>query len=211
MGEKNQKMAKNALIYSFFTLLQRGLGIFLLPVYTTVLSSSQLGIISTSTAVIAFFVIIFGFSLRGSTNYFFFNHKDEPEYLKRIFGVSVVSILAFSVLGIVLLFVFKSLILDSLFENIDFYPYVLLSLACMFLQPLYFYYRALLKTKQLAERAVFLDLLYFALMIGLTIVLILGFGFGAEGALIANMCASFVAFAISLNGLRKEIVFVFDC
>lgn len=210
MSDKNHKMAKNAILYSFFTLLQRGLGIFLLPIYTTVLSSNELGIISTSSAIIAFFVIIFGLSIRGSTTYFYYNHNSTENYLKKIYGTSVLTILAFSGLGILILLLCKSYLLDPLFENIDFYPYVILSLISIFFQPLYFFYQSLLKAKQLAKKAVFLDLLFFVTMIGLTVILILGFDFGAEGALIANAIASLLVFIVSCIGLKQEVILSFN-
>ena len=83
MERKQSKLAKNAAIYSVFTLLQRGLGFFLLPVYTTVLATEELGIISTATAIISFLVLLFGLSLRGSTAFYYYEYKDEqPTFMK---------------------------------------------------------------------------------------------------------------------------------
>ena len=206
MENKQNKLAKNAAIYSFFTLLQRGLGFFLLPVYTTVLATEELGIISTSTAVIAFMVLVFGLALRGSTAFYYYEYKDNNlPYLKRIFGTNVSFILLVSGLGIALLLISKMWTLDQIFLNIDFNPYVLLSLICIFLQPLYFFYQSVLKAKQQAKKAASLDFVYFGVMISLTLLFILGFGMKAEGALLANAIASFSAFTISIFGLRKEV------
>ncbi len=206
MENTKGKLAKNAAIYSFFTLLQRGLGFFLLPVYTTVLATSQLGIISTATAVISFMVILFGLSFKGATTFYYYEYKDEQkEYLKKILGTSVSSILLFTFFGIGILLLTKAWILDLLFENIDFYPYVILSLISIFLQPIYFFYQSLLKAKQEAKKASFLDFGYFGIMVGLTLILILGFGFKAEGALLANAIASLWVFIVSIIGLRKDI------
>ncbi len=206
MEKKQKKLAHNAIIYSFFTLLQRGLGFFLLPVYTTFLTTDQLGIISTSSAVIAFITIIIGLSLRGSTSYYYYKYKEENlPYLKKIYGNNVSLILLFSIFCILLLLATKHWILDYLFLNIDFSPYVLLSLASIFLQPIYFFYQSVLKAKLQAKKAAGLDFVYFSIMIGLTLILILGFDFNAEGALLANSIASLTVFLISLFGLRKEI------
>lgn len=206
MENNKGKLAKNAVIYSFFTLLQRGLGFFLLPVYTTVLATSELGIISTATAVISFLVILFGLSFRGATTYYYYEYKDEQkDYLKQILGTSVSTILLFTIFGIALLMLTKTWILDRLFENIAFYPYVILSLCSIFLQPIYFFYQSLLKAKQEAKKASFLDFGYFGIMVGLTLIFILGFGFKAEGALLANAIASLWVFIISIIGLRKDI------
>ncbi|HIB47469.1 MAG TPA: hypothetical protein EYN07_07195 [Flavobacteriaceae bacterium] len=210
MERKQSKLAKNAAIYSVFTLLQRGLGFFLLPVYTTVLATEELGIISTATAIISFLVLLFGLSLRGSTAFYYYEYKDEqPTFMKKLFGTSVVFVLFVTLLGIAIMLLAKPWLLDPLFENIDFYPYVILSLISIFFQPLYFFYQSLLKAKQQAKKAAILDFAYFGIMIGLTLILILGFGFGAEGALLANAIASFIVFLMSLVGLRREIVVCF--
>ncbi|MBT8313666.1 MAG: oligosaccharide flippase family protein [Maribacter sp.] len=206
MDPKVNKLAKNAVIYSVFTFLQRGLGFFLLPVYTAVLEREQLGIISTAMAVIPLLVIVFGLSFRGSTAYYYYQYKDTaPKYLKRLFGTNVSFILLFSILGIFLLLLSKKLFLDRLFLNISFSPYVILSLISIFFQPLYFYYQSLLKAKQQARTASVLDLIYFSTTIGLTLVLILIFDFNAEGALLANAIASSLVFVFSLAGLYREI------
>lgn len=211
MEKKQKKLAKNALVYSFFTLLQRGLGFFLLPVYTTVLATEQLGIISTASAIVAFFVILFGVSLRGSVAYYYYEFKDKNiAYLKKLFGTSVSFILLVTALGISFLLLTKNWILTPLFEDIAFSPYVLLSLVSMFLQPLYFYYQSVLKAKQLARKAASLDFVYFGVMVGGTLLLILGFDFKAEGALLANAIASAIVFLISFFGLLKEITWSFS-
>ena len=206
MKNSKGKLAQNAAIYSFFTLLQRGLGFFLLPVYTTVLATSELGIISTATAIISFMVILFGLSFKGATTFYYYEYKDnQKEYLKKILGTSVSTILLFTFFGIGVLLLTKAWILDWLFENIDFYPYVILSLISIFLQPIYFFYQSLLKAKQEAKKASFLDFGYFGIMVGLTLIFILGFGFKAEGALLANAIASLWTFVVSIIGLRRDI------
>ena len=211
MKNKQQTLAKNAVIYSFFSLLQRGLGFFLLPVYTSVLASNELGIISTASAIIAFFVILFGVSLRGSVAYYFYEYKDKDlQYLKKIYGTSTVFILAFTILGVFGLLLTQKWLLAPLFENISFMPYIMLSLMSMFLQPLYFFYQSVLKAKQEAKKASALDFIYFGVMVGLTLLLILGFNFKAEGALIANVIASCIVFVISIFGLHKEIIWHFS-
>lgn len=211
MQNKTEKLAKNAMIYGFFGLLQKGLGFFLLPIYASILDVDQLGIISTSTAVIAFFVIFFGLSLRGSTAYHYYKHKsDNPEFVKRFFGTNFSFILLFTIVGILLLLVCKKWILDFVFENIPFKPYVLLSLISVLFQPIYLFYQSILKAKHLAKQASTLDFLFFGAMVSLTTILIVFFGFKAEGALLANAFASFLVFVISIVGIRKEITFCLD-
>src|SRR5690606_22332191 len=118
------------------------LGFFLLPVYASLLDVEQLGIISTSTAVIAFLVILLGLSLRGSSAYHYYKYKnDNPEYVKRFFGTNFSFILLSTFIGVILLLITKNWVLDILFKNIPFRPYVLLALASVLLQPVYLFYQ----------------------------------------------------------------------
>lgn len=211
MDNATKKLTKNAAVYGVFSLLQKGFGFFLLPLYTTVLTANELGIISTSSAVISFLAIVFGLSLRGSTAYYYYKFKDSnPELLKRLYGTSFITILSFSLLMLSLLLVFKTWTLDNLFYNIPFYPYVLLSLFSICLQPIYLFYQSLLKAKQEAKKSATLDFLYFGFMIGLTIVFILFLDFKAEGALLAGAIANFIVVIVSVNSMTKDISFHFD-
>ncbi|WP_421813325.1 polysaccharide biosynthesis C-terminal domain-containing protein [Flagellimonas sp.] len=211
MQSNTKKLAGNALVYGLFGLLQKGLGFFLLPVYASLLDTEELGIISTSTAVISFLVILFGLSLRGSTAYYYYKFKDQDiDYVKKFFGTNFSFILLFTVFGILLLLIGKSWILDVLFKNIPFKPYILLSLASVLLQPVYLFYQSILKAKHQAKKASLLDFLFFGTMASITIILIVVFNFKAEGALFANSIASFLVFIVSLIGIRKEITLCFD-
>ena len=211
MEHKTKKLAGNALIYGLFGLLQKGLGFFLLPVYASLLETEELGIISTSTAVISFLVIFFGLSLRGSSAYFYYKYKENNlEYAKRFFGTNFTFILLFTILGIFLLLIGKNWILGILFKNIPFKPYVMLALISVMLQPVYLFYQSILKAKHKARKASLMDFLFFGGMASITIVLIVFFKFKAEGALLANAIASLLVFVLSLVGIRKEITFCLD-
>ena len=211
MESNTKKLASNALVYGLFGLLQKGLGFFLLPVYASLLDTDELGIISTSTAVISFLVILFGLSLRGSTAYYYYKFKDQDiDYVKKFFGTNFSFILLFTVFGILLLFLGKEWVLEVLFKNIPFKPYVLLSLASVLLQPTYLFYQSILKAKHQAKKASLLDFLFFGTMASITITLIVVFNFKAEGALLANSIASFLVFIVSLIGIRKEITLCLD-
>lgn len=211
MDNETKKLTKNAAVYGVFSLLQKGFGFFLLPLYTTVLTATELGIISTTSAVISFLAIVFGLSLRGSTAYYYYKFKDSsPEILKRLYGTNFITIIVFSALMLTFLLLFHSWTLDNLFYNIPFYPYVLLSLFSISLQPIYLFYQSILKAKQQANKSALLDFIYFGLMIGLTIVFILFMDFKAEGALLAGAIANFVVVLVSIIYMTKEISFHFD-
>lgn len=208
MSENKRKLARNSLVYATFTLLQRGFAFFLIPLYTTQLSTEEYGILGIVMAAIPFFVLIAGLSLRGSTAYFYYEYKDkDKDYIKDLWGTSFTFVLLISLLFAVVLFIGKELLVQYIFIDIAFFPYVFLALISICTQPVYFYYQSMLKAKQEAKKAAFLDFVYFFIIIGLTIVLILFYDFKAEGALLALAVSNILFFVFSIYSGFKEIRF----
>ncbi len=206
MAENKKKLAKNSLVYASFTLLQKGFAFFLIPLYTTQLTTEEYGVLGLVMAAIPFFVLIAGLSLRGSTAYFYYEYKDQNrDYLKALWGTSFTFVLLVSVLFTALLWAGKALLLNYVFVNVTFYPYIFLALLSICTQPVYFYYQSMLKAKQEATKAAVLDFIYFISIITLTIVLILFYNFKAEGALLALAVSNGVFFVYSLYQAGKEI------
>lgn len=208
MSENKKKLAKNSFIYAVFTILQRGFAFFLIPLYTTQLSTEEYGVLGIVMAAIPFFVLIAGVSLRGSTAYFYYEYKDEQkDYLKKLWGSSFTLVLILSLLFSFFLWLTKNYILIYFFDDIPFYPFLALALISVATQPVYFFYQSMLKAKQEANKAALLDFIYFIIVISLTILFILYFNFKAEGALLALAISNVVFFIYSLFRASKEITF----
>lgn len=211
MSQNKKKLAKNSLVYALFTLLQRGFAFFLIPLYTTQLSTEEYGILGIVMAAIPFFVLIAGLSLRGSTGYFYYEYKDEnKEYLKKLWGSSFTMVILTSFVIATVLWLSKIYILDYFFKDIPFYPYLLLALISVATQPVYYFYQSMLKAKQEANRAALLDFIYFLFIVSLTIILILFLKFKAEGALLALAISNIIFFVYSVYGASKDIIFCLD-
>ena len=206
MSDKNKKLAKNSLLYSVFTLLQKGFAFFLIPIYTTKLSTEEYGILGVLLAAIPFFVLIAGASLRGSSGYFYYQYKDtDREYLRNLWGSSFVFILIFSVVFAVFLWIGKEVLTTYFFNNIPSFPYLFLALISVSTQPIYFYYQSILKAKQEARKASLLDFSYFISIVSITMLLILVLDFKADGALLALAISNVLLFIYSIYGLLKEV------
>ncbi|SDM10474.1 lipopolysaccharide biosynthesis protein [Kriegella aquimaris] len=208
MPENKKKLAKNSLIYASFTLLQKGFAFFLIPLYTIKLSPDEYGVLGIVMAAIPFFVLIAGLSLRGSTAYFYYEYKDsDKDYLASLWGSSFTLVLIVSFLFTGTLWLAKALLLEYVFKGIPFDPYIFLALISVCTQPIYYYYQSMLKAKQEAKKAALLDFIYFVIIVGLTIVLILYFDYKAEGALLALAVSNIIFFIYSIYGASKEIRF----
>lgn len=205
------KLAKNSIIYAVFTLLQRGFAFFLIPLYATQLTTSEYGVLGIVMAAIPFFVLIAGASLRGSTAFFYYEYKNsKPDYLKKLWGSSFSFVLILSFVLVGLMWLTKTIFLEIFIKDVPFYPFLFLALLSICTQPAYYYYQSILKAKQLAKQAAFLDFIYFFTIISLTILFILGLGLKAEGALLALAIANMLFFIYSIYGAAKDVVFCID-
>jgi len=205
MLSNKKKLAKNSLVYAFFTLLQKGFAFFLIPLYTTQLSTEEYGLLGIVMAAVPFLVLIAGLSLRGSTAYFYYEYRDHNKYLRKLWGTSFTFLLVISFLFVLILWLTKNFLLNVFLEDIPFYPYLFLALISICTQPTYYFFQSILKAKQLANKAAIFDFIYFFIIVVLTLIFILGFNFKAEGALLALAIANISFFVISLVYIFKEV------
>lgn len=208
MSDNKKKLAKNSLVYAFFTLLQRGFAFFLIPIYATKLSTEEYGLLGIIMAAIPFLVLVAGVSFRGSTAYFYRQYNEDANYVKDLLGTAFSFVLIISLLFSLLLWATREYVLQYVLEDIDFYPYLFLALISVGTQPIYLYYQSILKAKQLAKKSASLDFIYFSIIVGLTIILILGYNFKAEGALLALAVSNFLFFGYSIWSAKSEVNFV---
>ena len=72
-------LGKDTLIYGLGSVLQKFIGVLLLPFYTRALSPAEYGILDTLATLTFFISVIFGFGLEGATGRYFFIADNETE------------------------------------------------------------------------------------------------------------------------------------
>jgi O-antigen/teichoic acid export membrane protein len=192
------KILKNSLIYTVVSILQKALAFFLLPLYTVFLSKDDFGIVSVITSVTNLLSIFFLLGLNGALSRFYYDNKNDIEFIKDLFGtISIFILIISTVVGIVII-LFHNYLLDPFIKGIDFYPCVFLGLISIILSPLYLLYQTTLQTKQLAGKYGLNNLLYFICNIGLTILFVVPFRLKAVGFLLAIALTNLIFFIASL-------------
>ncbi|QEC52140.1 O-antigen/teichoic acid export membrane protein [Anseongella ginsenosidimutans] len=198
-------LLRHSAIYSFFTLLQRGLSFFLLPLYTIYLTKDQYGIISLFMAGIPFFVLIAGLSIRGSTAFYYQEYKSKTKYLRLLLGSNVAVLMIFSGLIFAIMLIFSGAFITVFFRGVNPYPTFFLACVSILLQPLYYFYQSYLKAKERAFKSSMYDLLYFVILIGLNLYFILIRDKQANGVLMAMAISNLVMFMIALADMWGNI------
>ena len=116
------KIFSNSIIYTGVTVLQRCVSFFLLPLYTTYLTPSDYGITGVVGSVSGLLSIFTTLGLTAACSRFYYKHKGDEEYSKRLFGTVGIAILISSAIFGGIFILAHRWIIDPLVGEISFYP-----------------------------------------------------------------------------------------
>lgn len=207
-----KKVVINSVIYSASGLLLKCFSFFLLPLYTAYLTTDDYGITSIATSFISTMCFVVSFSLFAAVRRFYVDYKDEPEKLKRFYG-TVVSFVFLSGVGFFGLFtVFKGALSKYVFQGVDFYPVIAITLVSLVFFCEQTVYEYVLRSQQKAAKSSALSIVYFFVTLALNILFVVVLKKGAVGSLLATMISYIVYTVYFLIDMiiHKEIHFCID-
>lgn len=211
---KLPKILSNSMIYTGVTVLQRCVSFFLLPLYTTYLTPADYGITGVVGSVSGLLSIFTTLGLTAACSRFYYKHKGDEDYIKKLYGTVGCTILINSVFFGCIFILAHKLIVDPLVGDISFYPYVFLGLMNVLVTPIYTLFQGYLQTVQNGIKFGINAMLHFLLQVSLTIYFVTILKIGALGVLIANLITAvafffYVIFAFlrhQIIGVDKEIL-----
>lgn len=202
-----KKLLKNSGIYGIVSMLQKCIGFLLLPLYTSYLTTNDYGIIAVVTSIISFLSILYTLSLNASINRYYFEYKDDEEKLKEFWGTNILFILLNSLMITIVLILFRKFLLQPLAKDIPFFPYILLGLISITLNPIYSIHQSILQTQQQAKKYGITNLTYFILNILLTIFFVVILKIGAVGVLAATSITDGMFFTYTVFTFLPKLTF----
>jgi len=202
-----KRLGKSSFIYTITSILQKGIGFFLLPIYTRYLSPEDYGILAVVNSLKGFLVIFFMLSLHGAMTRFYYQYREHPEELQEFWGTILTFILFLSLTLGSLLLIFGKIIFAPIIGDIPFFPFVALGIGVIIFQPFFTIYLALLQTTEQSYQYGLFSLGQFILNLFLAITLVIFLGWDAKGPLTANLVTMILFFIIVIWSLRKDIKF----
>ena len=200
------KLLKNSSIYTLVMVLQKGIGFFMLPLYTAYLTPTDYGIQAVVTSVSSFLSVFVTLGLDAAAQRFYYKYKAGEIEIKKIYGTVAVAILLNAVLIGVLFITGHKFLIDPIIGDIDFYPYVLLGILFVVVNPVYLLYQGYLQASQNGVAYGINSLANTVLHIGLVILFLVKFKMGVLGVLLTQLIVAvvffiyvFVRFLIKLN------------
>jgi O-antigen/teichoic acid export membrane protein len=109
-------LSKDTLIYGVGTVIQKIIGLFLLPFFTRALLPAQYGVLDTLATLTFFLSTVFGLGLGGATTRYFFIAEGEDEKKKLLYTSATIRLISYSI-PVFFLVIFSSEISEMLFDT----------------------------------------------------------------------------------------------
>ena len=206
------KIISNSIIYTICGLVLKCFNFFLLPLYTSYLSTSDYGITNISGTFVTTMGFIVSLSLFSAVLRFYVDLKKDSETLKRFYGTVVLFVFLSGIIVSLFLFVFKQWVCRFVFDGIDFYPIVFISIISLIFSCQQHIYENILKSQQKAWKYVVVVSIYFAVNLLSNLFFVVHMQMGAIGALLSTALAnvSYTLFFMIDMICTKSIRFCLD-
>ncbi len=201
------KLLHNSGIYSIISLLQKGINFFLIPILTAYLTTFDYGVVAVVFSINAFLNVFYLLSLNGSLDRFYYEHKDDEELVKKLFGTIVTFVFLMSVILSIIIVIGHRWIIDPFLSNVDFYPYMILGMISVLFNPLFTIFQSTLQARQEGKKFGKNNILFFFANITFLLISVLVFNLGAKGVLGSLALTNFIFFIYTLFHFGKEIQF----
>lgn len=203
----DNSLFKNSALYTIGNLLLRAFSFFLIPLYTTYLSTEDYGLINLASGFYTLASVFLTVCLQYAVVRYYADFKNEREKVARMYGTVINFILLLSVLFLPLCLLFGGIISKLFFCGISFYPIIFMSVIISIVMGLYTVYQDILKGMQLAKKSIILSYLFFFLLLAFNLLAVIAFHSGATGVLVATMCVHVMMVVIMFIDLRKHGLF----
>ena len=201
----NSKLFKNSGIYAFVQILQKAVGFILLPIYTKLLTPAEKGITDVVLPLVTFYAVFYTLSLNSAIVRYYVDYKEDENKLKQFWGSCITFILVNSLVLTTIIIIFKKVLIMPFAKGIDFYPYILLGLVSITLNPVFVVYQSTLQAREQSAEYGKNNFAYFLVNVSLNILFVVGFKIGAVGILLSLAITDAIFFIYTIFKFLKKL------
>lgn len=205
-----EKLIENSLIYSGLQVLQKSVGLILLPLYTRFLTVDDYGVVAVINSVAAFLGVFYLLSLNGAACRLYFDFKDEQDKLNEFLSTILTFLLALSLVFTLILLLSGPSLLKPFLGSVKYYPYMLWAVIGAAFVPFNTIYQSLLQTQHRGRKFGLVYFFSFMAIVLLTIVFVVILKLGALGPILAVTCSSGIFFIYTFWDMRKQFRLVIN-
>ncbi len=201
-----RRLLKNSGIYGIVQILQKCIGLVLIPVYTTLLTPSEKGITDVVTPIVSFLSILYSLSINSAVIRFYVDYKEDKNKLKEFWGTCIVFVTLNSIALTTIFIIFRSQLLEPMAKGVDFFPYILLGMISITLNPIYTIFQSTLQAKEESKVYAKNNLLYFIVNLALNILFVVVLRIGAVGVLLSLAITDVIFFIYTVIKFIPRVV-----
>jgi len=202
--EQLSKLFKNTMLYGTHDVLEKATALLLIPVYTAFLTPREYGIISLMTLVISTLLIIYLSGQHGAALRYYFDYKNDPARKKAMLGSIFFYLLLLPLFLCLLLVLLGDSIFSSIFKDIPYYPYGLLTVLASFFLVVPQLKLTIWMAGESVKSYMTFSIARFVLSTLLILLFIVVFRWGAAGKLLGNTIGYGIFWIVAVVLMLKE-------
>jgi O-antigen/teichoic acid export membrane protein len=202
-------LSSSVIWYGVGNIFVRSVGFFLLPLYSNLISAAEFGNYSLLMSVYAVTLVVYQLGMFNAMSKFFIEENSDIKR-KLIFSSILNSIIITGILLTLLLWPVSSEISYVIFSTHDFSSLLMLVFVSVFLDTVNAYILYLLKTMELAKKAVTYTAFGALLNLGLNILFVYYLRLSVAGIIYAQLISVFVLCLALLILIKENYVFRID-
>ena len=207
-GYNLRKLFNSSLLYSSGHFALKLIGFFLIPLYTRVLTPTDYGVIGFVNAFVQLLSPLIGLGLIGSLPPLYYAYDGYQR--QRLISTTVNFTIFYALCLSLILTFFSEPVFLLIYDEVDFYPYLLIGIWTIFFTTLYWLPTGIFNMREQAGyySIYSVSLGLFGVSMGILFVLILRMG--AVGALLANLILGVIGMVVAAWVIRHDYLMVID-
>jgi O-antigen/teichoic acid export membrane protein len=197
-----KRLGKHSVIYGLGGLVSRVLAVFLLPLYTRYLTTSDYGQIETLIALVTVLTIVLQFGISSAFFRFYFDAEDAAGR-RLVLRTSFWFTMTMATLGLILVSALATPIAHWLFGDAGAANLVRASAVALWAQLNYMQLTNLFRVEERSVAFVLASLSNILITVGATLVLVVALDKGPLGVIVGNFTGTLVVY-LALLGYRRE-------
>lgn len=199
----------NSILYTIGNLMLKAFSFFLIPLYTSFLSTEEYGVVNLATGFFGVAAALITLSLGSAQIRYYAEFRGDEKQIAKMIGTAFTFLFGVGAVFITVMMLLGDLAAQWFFGGLPFFPVAFLSVIISAATGLYNVYQELLKGMQEAGKSVILSYTYFFLLLGSNILTVVTLGLGANGVLISTTLVNVLMVVIMLVDLCRRKLFAF--
>ncbi len=204
------KLLKDTAAYSILPFIQKSIGFLLLPVYTSLLTPSDYGIVGAVTSLSTLLAMLYPLGLDAALQRSNFGLLDPSITRERIWGSIMCFVVCFAAVVTLVLFASHRFTVDWATGDVSFWPYVVIGLLGAALGPIRALFNLSVQIRRMSRFYFFWEVANIFARVAALLTLIVAFRMGAQGMLLGGVIVDLCGAVVALFLMREIITFRID-